>query len=156
MPGLNSMIRGRTFRTKHQESISYIVHIWVWGCGFVILLLVSVSAFCWQFFAPYFQTFAPNFPCTIVIILYFGSSFPLGDTFVCYRWIVYVQNGLQLISQFALVSNFFPLPCCSSKLAILMIWSCPRSAWWSVRSCFVAFLQVVFRWAMKSCNVWWW
>ena len=114
------MIRVRTFRTKHQESISYIVHIWVWGCGFVILLLVNVSAFCWQFFAPYFETSAPGFPCTIVIILYLGSSFPLGDTFVCCRWIIYVQNGLQLISQFALVSNPFH---CHVALRSWLFWS---------------------------------
>ena len=47
-----------------------------------------------------------------------------------------------------------PLPCLSSKLAVLIVWSCPRSARWSVRSWFRAFLQVAFRWATKSCNLW--
>ena len=86
-----------------------------------------------------------------------GSKF--GHTLACWR-----QRICRVLfnARFSLSVTFFSafkslsLPCRSSKLAVLMVRSCSRSARWSVRSWLVASLQVIFRWAIKSSNLWWW
>ena len=79
-----------------RNNIIIFLHVWVWGSGLVILLLVNVRAFA----------------CSI-------EWFSVSVTFF---------SAFQ--SQ--------PLPCRPSKLAVLIVWSCPRSAQWSIKSCFHA------------------
>ena len=79
-----------------RNNIIIFLHVWVWGSGLVILLLVNVRAFA----------------CSI-------EWFSVSVTFF---------SAFQ--SQ--------PLPCRPSKLAVLIVWSCARSAQWSIKSCFHA------------------
>ena len=56
-----------------------------------------------------------------------------------YQWICIAWFSISAAVFFAFQS--LSLPCCSSKLAVLIVWSCSPSARWSVRSWLVASLE---------------